>query len=928
LLLWSVLAAVPALVSAQPRPAPPGGASAAPPPGQAPAAAPRGAAPAARPGPPPAGAPPAGAPPAAAPAAPPAGAPPAGDPNAPRAAPPTAAPGSAPPPAGASPPADPNGRPPPTPPGDEVTPRAPSLPATEAEQARGAPIVAIEVPHKGRLTADEILGFMHQRVGQPFSPEALTRDVRELWEQGFFDDIEVDLTRSDRGVTLRVLVRERPTVRAIVYSGNAELEDDKLNEGVDIKAGSVLSYPAIRRAVQKIRDLYAEKGYFLVEVTPDVQPQRDNEVTLKFTVRENAQLSVRRVTLIGNEHVSEAEIREGMVTGQTSFLSFGSGGPFRQDGFDRDIYFIQSLYLDRGYLAVQIAAPRVMLTPDRSGIEVTIVVNEGPQFRIRGLRIFERDENGREVEPVGGRRHLREMVRARPGDVFNRAELAKDLQEVRTMYRDAGYANVEGEPQTDVDPETNEVDVTVPMVRGPLVHFGRIEIRGNTKTRDKVIRREMEIAEGEPFSETKLDRSKKRITALGYFERVDVSTEQGDDPTTMGVNVEVTERPTGTFQVGAGFSSIENFIATAQVQQLNLFGTGQSLSVQGQVSGLRQLINIRWLEPYVFDTTFSTAVDLYDQLRIFSDFSQRSLGGSVTLGYPIVHPELRASVAYTLQQDTVNTGNASTFLGTSSAVSVFQRLPLANLFNDGLTSSVRPALTYDTRDNRLFATSGVYLTTSAELASPLLGSENVFVRYRATGNFYYPVFGGVVLKMRNEAGYVTSPRAEGVPIFARFFLGGILDLRGYRLRTIGPRLPLNASLDPNSVPIPNGANIGGNLMYYQNVELEFPIIEKVGVRGVVFTDAGNAWNLEDLYCRAAGGGTINGVKGAFGGTRYEVTDPCFDFAKSIGRLRTSVGAGIRWFSPLGPLRFEWGFPLKRLPYEESSVFEFTIGNFF
>ncbi|HEU4406140.1 MAG TPA: outer membrane protein assembly factor BamA, partial [Polyangiaceae bacterium] len=842
-----------------------------------------------------------------------------------------------PPPAGAAPPGSaapggpppgPGGRPPPTPADVEVSPRAPSLPATEAEQARGAPIIAIEVAGNRRTTTDEIVAYLHERVGQPFNPETLTKDVRELWDSGFFDDIEVDLTRSDRGVTLRVLVRERPTIRSVAYSGNSELDDEKLNEGVEIKAGSVLSYPAIRRAVQKIRDLYAEKGYFLAEVTSEVQPQRDNEVKLKFTIRENAQLSVRRVTIIGNDHLPEAEIREGMVTGQQSFFSFGSGGPFRQDGFDRDIYYIQSLYLDRGYLAVQINAPRVMLTPDRSGIEVTIVINEGPQFRIRTLRIFERDENGKEVEPVGGRRHLREMVRARPGDVFNRAELAKDLQEVRTMYRDAGYASVEGEPQTDVDPETNEVDVQVPMVRGPPVHFGRIEVRGNTKTRDKVIRREMEVTEGELFSETKLERSKKRIMALGYFERVDVSTEQGDDPTQLGVNVEVTERPTGTFQVGAGFSSIENFIATAQVQQLNLFGTGQSLSVQGQVSGLRQLINIRWIEPYVFDTTFSAAIDLYDQLRIFNDFSQRSLGGSLTFGYPIVHPQLRTSVSYTLQRDTVSTGNASTFFGTSSAVSVFQRLPLANLFNDGLTSSIRPAITYDTRDNRLFATNGVYLQASAEFASPtFLGSENEFVRYRATGNFYYPIFGGVVLKMRNEAGLVSSPRAEGVPIFARFFLGGILDLRGYRLRTIGPRLPLNATLDPNSIPIPNGANIGGNLMYYQNVELEFPIIEKVGVRGVVFTDAGNSWNLEDLYCRAAGGGEINGVSGVFGGNRYAVTDPCFS-ASSFGRLRTSWGVGIRWFSPLGPLRFEWGFPIKRLPYEESSVFEFTIGNFF
>ena len=496
------------------------------------------------------------------------------------------------------------------------------------------------------------------------------------------------------------------------------------------------------------------------------------------------------------------------------------------------------------------------------------------------------------------------------------------------MYRDAGYANVDADPKPDLDADAHLADVVIPIQRGPLVRFNRIEIRGNTKTRDKVLRRELEIAEGELFSETRLERSKRRILALGYFERVDLNPEQGDDPTVVNVNIEVAERPTGTFQVGAGFSSIESFIATAQVQQANLFGTGQSLSIQGQISGLRQLINVRWFEPYLFDTDFSSSVDLFDQLRIYNDFSQTSVGGSLTVGYPIIQPTLRAAMAYTLQKDKVSTESTSTFFGTASAVSVFQRLPLANLFNAGYTSSLRPTLTFDTRDNRLFPTSGVFLQASAELAAAAFGSTNEFLRYRTTGRFYYPVGAGIVLKLNTESGVVTSPRDSGVPIFARFFLGGILDVRGFPLRSLGPRLPLNGGLDPNSRPITNGANIGGNLMYYQNLELEFPIVDKVGIRGVLFTDAGNAWNLEDLYCKAAGGGQINGVSGAFGGKTYAETDPCFSFPSSIANLRTSYGAGIRWFSPLGPLRFEWGFPIKRLPYEDKSNFQFTIGNFF
>ena len=802
--------------------------------------------------------------------------------------------------------------------GGDVAGAFPTLPPTEAELARGQPVARIIIAGNRRISTEDVAAYLGQtRVGRPFSPEGLSRDVRELWDSGLFEDVEIDLTRRDDGVHLRILVRERPSISAIEFKGNDELDEEDLTEALsaEVKTGTILSYAAIRRGVQKIRDKYAEEGYFLAEVEYEVIPQKDNQVILRFTIKEYEPVTVRRITFIGNNSIPDPELREVMLTGQESLFNFGTGGPFRQDAFERDILVLNALYYDRGFLAAQIATPRVMLTPDRTGIEVTISINEGPRFRIRSLRITERDADGREIEPLGGRRRLREMVRAKPGDWFNRAELAKDLGAIQTMYRDEGYANVEAAPDTQLDPEQREVDISVVIRRNNLVRFGRIEIRGNTKTRDKVIRREMEINEQELFSETKLERSKRRITALGFFERVDISTEQGDDPDHVNVYVEIGEKPTGTFQVGAGFSSIENFIATAQVQQANLFGNGQSLAIQAQISGLRQLVDIRFIEPYLFDSPFSGAFNIYDQLRIFDQFSQTSMGGSVTLGYPIIEPQLRASVAYTLENNEISTSTTSTFLGTASAVSVFQRLPLANLFNDGITSSIRPAITYDTRNNQLFPTAGVFLQGSVELASKYLGTANQFWRYRTTARFYYPLTDSIVIKMNSEAGLVTSPDPEGVPIFARFFLGGIFDVRGFLLRSIGPRLPLRATLDENAPPVANGANIGGNLMYYQNVEFEFPIIDAVQIRGVVFTDLGNAWNLEQLYCNAAPA------------SPYDVSNPCFNVER-LFNVRTSWGFGIRWFSPLGPLRFEWGFPFSPLPYEESSRFEFTIGNFF
>jgi outer membrane protein insertion porin family len=457
------------------------------------------------------------------------------------------------------------------------------------------------------------------------------------------------------------------------------------------------------------------------------------------------------------------------------------------------------------------------------------------------------------------------------------------------------------------------------------VRVERIEIKGNTKTRDKVLRREMEIEEGQLFSETKLEDSRRRITALGYFERVDVSTEAGSAPDKIIINFEIAERPTGTFQVGAGFSSVENFIVTAQVQQANLFGNGQSLALQAQVSGLRQLVSIRFFEPYFLNTDWSMSAELFDTLYVFPDFARRSVGGSLTFGYALIQPWLRLAVTGTAEQDSVDTAQVNTFFGsTAGFISIFQRLPLANLFNQGRTISLRPSITYDTRDNRLFPSSGIFLQGSTELATSYFGSEIEFLRHRVSGRFYYPLGGqtgqpgsGFILRLNTEFGAITSPHAEGVPIFQRFFLGGILDVRGYRLRTIGPRLPLNQSLDVNAPPIPNGANIGGNVQAYTNFELEFPIIDKVGIRGVTFVDAGNAWNTEQQFCKTTPAPQFD-----------HVVSPCFNFPSSLGYLRTSTGFGIRWFSPLGPLRFEWGFPLKPLPYEESYVFEFTIGNFF
>jgi outer membrane protein insertion porin family len=453
-------------------------------------------------------------------------------------------------------------------------------------------------------------------------------------------------------------------------------------------------------------------------------------------------------------------------------------------------------------------------------------------------------------------------------------------------------------------------------------------IRGNQKTSDRVIRRELMLFEGDRYNETNYQASRARAMALGYFERVDLSTETVEGhPEWIQVNVEVVERPTGTFQVGAGFSSIETFIFTAQVQQLNLFGRGQSLTFQAQFSGLRQIFSLRFVEPYLWDSNWTGALDLYNTLRAYTDFTRNSTGGALTAGYPLIGlNDLRMFLTYTGEQVDVNTTRSGAIFGQTTAPSAFAQLPLARLFQSGFTSSLGLAFTVDTRDNRLFPSNGVYARVGVDVADSFLGSQNIYARWSGFFRFYTPIgpqsqgaqgAQGVVLKGNFNLGFVGSRDPRGVPIFERYFLGGILDVRGFNLRSIGPRLQLPQSFDPNSPIVATGAVIGGNLQMYYNLELEFPILNQVGLRGVIFQDAGNVFNTEAQFCNASGGRSLD--------PRLDVVNPC---VVNPLALRYSWGFGLRWFSPLGLLRFEWGFPFTPLPFEQSSNFQFTIGNFF
>jgi len=774
-------------------------------------------------------------------------------------------------------------------------------------------IIRVDVEGNKRVAAEDIRAAVSSREGGFYDTAIIAADVRSLYDLGYFDDIRVDRQDDAGGVVITFIVDEKPAISEVVLDGYDEVDEDDILEVMDIEENSILSVPKIKKNVQKIQDLYAEEGHFLAEVTYEIEEEEEHSVKLIFNIKEHAQVEVRRINFVGNRALSDEEIMAVMQTQTPGFFSIlTDSGTFRKDMFEQDVTLVTALYWDYGYLQVRIGEPRVELSADKRYIYISIPVQEGPRFRVGRIKVVEHDRDGNEVKLLKGRRYVRELVETERGEWFSRSKVAADINRISLHYKNHGYAHVNIDSKTTTHDKEKIVDLYFDIERGPVVYFERIQIRGNKKTRDKVIRREFLITEGEKYSQSRLDASKSRVTALGYFERVDVSTSPGSKDNQIIVNFEVEEKSTGTFQLSVGFSTWEQLIGMAQVQEQNLFGHGQTLTLQAQLSSLRQLFRLSFMDPYFLDSNWTFAFDVFNYLRAYENFNRESVGGSLTFGYPLIR-DLRLYLTYQLEDVDISTRGRSTLWG-GYIRSGLRDLPLANLFRTGLTSSVKSTLAYDRRNNRLFPTDGSYNSVSVEQASPYLGSDIAYTRWRLSSRWYVPLFWKFVFRLNAKFGLIYSNTPEGVPLFERFFSGGILDVRGFRPFSLGPRLSVPPSLDPSAEPRSYGEIIGGNMQVTFNNEIEFPIIEKFGLKGVIFFDAGNSFNLESTWCQASGGRGIN-----------DFTDPCN--ANPI-YLRTSAGFGFRWFSPMGPLRFEWGFPTKTYPGEDDYNFEFTFGNFF
>lgn len=759
---------------------------------------------------------------------------------------------------------------------------APAVAAKEDPTTKNLTIDKIVVKGNRKIEADAIRAKLASKEGGAYNEDTIRQDIQDLFSLGYFYNIEVDRSEgTGNKTTLTYTVTEKPSVVEIEYKGNDEIEENDLKEAVSIKPYEILNMSKIREATDKLEKLYEDKGYFLARISYKIEKGKEPDtVKLVFDIRENDKVRVKRITFIGNNKMSSGKLKGAMLTQEGGFFSFLSGGgAYKQDAFDRDVQMLSYLYFNDGYVQVKIDRPQVYVTPDKKAIYISIRVEEGEQFKVGSV-----DFTG---DLLFSRAELFESTHIQEQDLFRYQILQDDLKALQAKYGDLGYAYANPIPRTRIREADKEVDITFEIDKGYKVYFGQFNMIGDSKTRDKVIRREMRIMEGELYNETRKRESLENIKRLGFFEEVNFNnkTPKGRNDV-MDIDVVVKERNTGTIQVGAGYSNFNGFVFNGQVNQINFLGKGQKLGVSIDLSKVQSLYKASFTEPYFMDSLWSVGGDVYRSARILQDYDETKTGGDVRLGHPLA-PYLEGYVRYKLDRTEITLPEDGD-----------TKLYPVNTAN-GVTSSITFTLEYDKRDDRFAPTKGVFTSASLEYAG--LGGDLSYTKGLATARYFRKVIWDIVWRNNLSYGFIRSNKPGQDPPFNELFLlGGANSLRGYEWFTVGKRRKSDVIYTKlwtggaSPVDAENGSMrpFGGTQQLYYNLEFQFPLITEAGIKGVVFYDIGAA---ED--------------------------------ALTADDFRQDVGFGIRWFSPIGPLRFEWGFPLKRdSRYGESPVnFEFAIG---
>ncbi|MFP3867418.1 MAG: outer membrane protein assembly factor BamA [Desulfobacteraceae bacterium] len=721
-------------------------------------------------------------------------------------------------------------------------------------------IYRIEVKGNRRVEKDAILAILQSREGDLVSPAKLRDDLKAVYNLGYFTDVRIDVSDSPEGQIVTFIVDEKPAIREIYIEGNRKIKDKKIMEALDIKLYSVASDAAIRENIAKIKGIYREKGYYEAGVDYRLEPISKQEVNLVLEIEEGPKLYIEKISFEGNQAFKGKELKKVMETKEKSMLTFITGaGILNRDTLERDVEKIAAFYYNHGYIKARVGEPRVDIT--KKEIHVTIPIEEGAQFKVGEV-----DFQGDLLEPP---EKLKQFLAITQEDIYSREVIQKDLTTLGDFYADHGYANASISPLL----KENEPDLTVDIIfdihKGEKIYFERIEIAGNTRTRDKVIRRELRVYEQELFSATEIKRSIQNLRRLEFFEDVNFSTTPGTSPEKMNLKITVKERPTGSFGVGAGYSTQDQLVGMIEISQNNLFGRGQKLRAQGLLGAISHRFRLSFEEPYLLDQPLSLGIDAYNWEREYDEYIRESKGGNIQLSHPMRWEYTRLYGGY--RYENVNLSdldpNASQVLKEAATIHS--------------TSAMSMTFRRDSRDAQFTPTKGSDNSISIELAG--LGGEVAYTRYVAESGWYFPLFWGTVGVLHGRVGYLQRLPWGDLPSYEKFYLGGIDTLRGFEYAEVSPRDPIT------------NERIGGEKFVQFNTEYRFPLYKKLGLIGLVFFDAGNVYANNVEY---------------------------------FSSMRTSVGTGFRWFSPMGPLRVEWGYNISPKPWESHSNWEFSVGGVF
>jgi outer membrane protein insertion porin family len=706
-----------------------------------------------------------------------------------------------------------------------------------------------------RIQAPAILNRVSTKIGDPLSPAALRDDVRSIFGLGFFDDVQVRTEEFEGGVRVIFAVVERPLLREVGFEGNSELTNDELREKAAIRVGVLYNPVEVQKAEEAIRQKYEDEGYFGVQITPRTERTPEGDLRVVFRIEEGPKLYIDRIVIEGNKALTAGQIKDAMSTKERLYWIF----PFstvQRKIFDDDVDRILQVYADHGFIQARVESTEIVPDLARKKVTLRVRVVEGPQFRTGTITI-----TGNELLTT---EEVRKLVKLQEGEVFNRGALRNSVRALVDRYSELGRARAEIEPRTQNDLANLKVDVLIPIVEGGPVYVERINISGNTKSSEKVLRRELRVAEGELFTFQKLVRSRQRLFNLGFFDEVNVNTEQGTTPDKIVINIDVKERATGVFSIGAGYSSLDSLFATLDVSQRNLFGRGQEVFLRFRIGSQSRLGLVGFTEPYLFDIPLRAGFDIYDREREYDDFTEERLGGDIRASYPLAE-YLTLSGLYRLENVDI------------TDVSPTASQDLKSQEGTSLNSVVEFSLVRDSRDNIFEPSSGS--RNSLEFMFAGLGGDTQFYKVIAESAWFVPlpVF-NLVWAVRGLFGMAEGWGGQEVPIFERFFLGGATTLRGQRTRSVAPKDR-------------QGEVIGGDKELLFNTELLIPVVARF--RLALFFDAGNAYGF---------------------GTDFDPTD-----------LRYSAGVGVRFFSPLGPMRLDLGYNLDKQPGEKQFQVNFTVG---